>query len=144
MYITSSKCITKICAKINPPLNTLTVQKKFADTLFQWLKLTIYFQAVTLPQTNVGTAYYSRKLNFYKLMLCEFGTNGGSCYCWTEDQPIKVPSDIAIGVCMWLKGVVQRVMRLRRWTCSPTPQCRKTEPEFCLPHSFTFSLTLPI
>ena len=83
--------------------------KKFADMMFQLFELTISFQAITLPQTNVGAAYYSQKLNFYNLTLCEFGTNRGSCYCWTEDQLTKAPSDIAIGVCRWLEEVDQRV-----------------------------------
>ena len=33
-----------------------------------------FFSGSTLPQTNVGAAYYSPKLNFYNLTLCEFGT----------------------------------------------------------------------
>ena len=78
------------------------------QTLFQLLELTISFQTVTLPQTNVGAAYYSQKLNFYNLTLCEFCTNRGSCYCWTEDQLTKAHSDTAIGVCRWLE-VDQRV-----------------------------------
>ena len=90
-------------------LNELKTQQKFADMMFQLLELAISFQTVTLPQTNVGAAYYSLKLNFYNLTLCEFGTNRGSCYCWTEDQLTKAPSDIAIGVCRWLEEVDQRV-----------------------------------
>ena len=48
-------------------LNELKTQQKFADMMFQLLELTISFQTVTLPQTNVGAAYYSQKLNFYNL-----------------------------------------------------------------------------
>ena len=95
-------------------LNELKTQQKFADMMFQILELAISFQTVTLPQTNVGAAYYSQKLNCYNLTLCEFGTNRGSCYCWTEDQLTKATSDIAIGVCKWLEEVDQHVSAVKQ------------------------------
>ena len=57
---------------------------------------------LNLPKLNVGSAYYSRKLNFYNLTIFQLQDKSGYCYMWPESEAGRGAKDISSAVWFWL------------------------------------------